>query len=215
MPDRILVAKSSKATRNKRQSLELPLSTAQPPRPGRRRHGDRQVGHLLRVLAEGFSAAGVPVFMADVKGDLATIAGARRRRCAGGRARQDLAGARPAARRPPHPFLRSHGRQGHLVRATAAISGRCCSPDCSSSTRSRRRPAARLRPGRRRQAAPADRPQGPAALLQHMGDNAAELSQQYGNLAPATPAAIQRAALAPRTRAATSSSASRCWRSPT
>jgi hypothetical protein len=28
----------------------------------------------LQVLAEGFSAAGVPVFMADVKGDLAGIA---------------------------------------------------------------------------------------------------------------------------------------------
>ncbi|MES2539496.1 MAG: helicase HerA-like domain-containing protein, partial [Pseudomonadota bacterium] len=28
----------------------------------------------LQILAEGFSAAGVPVFMADVKGDLAGIA---------------------------------------------------------------------------------------------------------------------------------------------
>ena len=34
----------------------------------------------LQILAEGFSAAGVPVFMADVKGDLSGIGQAGRRR---------------------------------------------------------------------------------------------------------------------------------------
>src|SRR5512140_92142 len=77
----------------------------------------------LRVLAEGFSRLGVPVFMADVKGDLSGMA---------------LAGTdgTPAAARvkslglqdwpyeaSPVVFWDVFGRQGHPVRATVSELG--------------------------------------------------------------------------------------------
>ena len=73
MSDRILVGKSARATKGKRKSLELRLALAN-------RHGliagatGTGKSVTLRVLAEGFADSGVPVFMADVKGDLAGIA---------------------------------------------------------------------------------------------------------------------------------------------
>jgi uncharacterized protein len=80
----------------------------------------------LQVLAEGFSAAGVPVFMADVKGDLAGIA-------ASGSAEHKLheAFTKRAAqigfdlqyRAFPVIFWDLFGEKGHPVRATVAEMG--------------------------------------------------------------------------------------------
>jgi DNA helicase HerA-like ATPase len=80
----------------------------------------------LQVLAEGFSAAGVPVFMADVKGDLAGIA-------ASGSASHKLheAFSKRAAqigldlryRAFPVIFWDLFGEKGHPVRATVAEMG--------------------------------------------------------------------------------------------
>ena len=80
----------------------------------------------LQVLAEGFSAAGVPVFMADVKGDLAGIAAA-------GSAAHKL--HEPFMKRAatigldlqyqafPVTFWDLFGEQGHPIRATVAEMG--------------------------------------------------------------------------------------------
>ena len=80
----------------------------------------------LQVLAEGFSAAGVPVFMADVKGDLAGIAAA-------GSAENKL--HEPFMKRAatigldlqyqafPVTFWDLFGEQGHPIRATVAEMG--------------------------------------------------------------------------------------------
>ena len=80
----------------------------------------------LQVLAEGFSAAGVPVFMADVKGDLAGIAAA-------GSASHKL--HEPFMKRAatigldlqyqafPVTFWDLFGEQGHPIRATVAEMG--------------------------------------------------------------------------------------------
>ena len=71
----------------------------------------------LMVLAEGFSRLGVPVFMADVKGDVAGLAMPGRRR------RQDPAARhadRPRAATRPRPspvvFWDLYGKAGHPVR---------------------------------------------------------------------------------------------------
>ncbi|MDP4892193.1 helicase HerA-like domain-containing protein [Cypionkella sp.] len=80
----------------------------------------------LQILAEGFSAAGVPVFMADVKGDLSGIA-------ASGSATQKLHDAftsRAATigldlhyRAFPVTFWDMFGENGHPIRATVAEMG--------------------------------------------------------------------------------------------
>jgi hypothetical protein len=80
----------------------------------------------LQVLAEGFSAAGVPVFAADIKGDLSGIAAAGN---PGGKLHE------PFAKRSatigwtleyqgfPVTFWDLFGQQGHPVRATVAEMG--------------------------------------------------------------------------------------------
>ena len=80
----------------------------------------------LQILAEGFSAAGVPVFLSDVKGDLAGIAGA------GSAAhklheaftkRSQTIGLDLQYRAFPVIFWDLFGEKGHPVRATVAEMG--------------------------------------------------------------------------------------------
>src|SRR4028118_1770373 len=110
----------------------------------------------LQVLAEGFSSAGVPVFAADIKGDLSGMAapgngkeppvrrakgvgaadapGQRAARCAGASG----SGEEPLVRRAkeigveyapdkfPVVFWDLFGEQGHRVRATVSEMGPLC-----------------------------------------------------------------------------------------
>ncbi|MEQ9640296.1 MAG: DUF853 family protein, partial [Alphaproteobacteria bacterium] len=77
----------------------------------------------LQILAEGFAARGVPVFMADVKGDLSGISQAG--------APKDFLAKRAATigledysyRGFPTVFWDVFGEQGHPVRATIAEMG--------------------------------------------------------------------------------------------
>ena len=92
----------------------------------------------LQVLAEGFSNAGVPVFAADIKGDLSGVAAAGRRQAA-------LRQARAGDRHRIHAGPLSRGVLGPVRRAgpsdprhRLARWGRCCWPACSSSTTCRR-----------------------------------------------------------------------------
>jgi DNA double-strand break repair helicase HerA and related ATPase len=77
----------------------------------------------LQVLAERFSSIGVPVFMADVKGDLSGMAAAgtpsekMKKRLA------TLGFAAPAWRACPVAFWDVYGEQGHPVRATVSDMG--------------------------------------------------------------------------------------------
>ncbi len=77
----------------------------------------------LRVLTEGFSAAGVPVFLADVKGDLAGLAcpGAPHPKLAERARRLGLGVLQPAAM--PTVFWDLLAEQGHPVRATISDMG--------------------------------------------------------------------------------------------
>jgi DNA helicase HerA-like ATPase len=80
----------------------------------------------LQVLAEEFSAAGVPVFMADVKGDLSGLAAAGD----AGHKLHDAFAKRSATighsidyRAYPVTFWDMYGQQGHPIRATVAEMG--------------------------------------------------------------------------------------------
>ncbi|MEJ2453104.1 MAG: DUF853 family protein [Candidatus Thiodiazotropha sp.] len=77
----------------------------------------------LQVLAESFSRLGVPVFTADVKGDLSGLAGP-------GKAHPKITERLEYIRIPEHPFEASpvlfwdvYGKQGHPVRTTVSEMG--------------------------------------------------------------------------------------------
>jgi DNA helicase HerA-like ATPase len=149
----------------------------------------------LQVLAEGFSRIGVPVFMADVKGDLSGIgaAGASNPKL---KARLDSLGV------PEHEwsacpvvFWDVFGRSGHPVRATVSDMGPLLLGRLLNLN---------------------DIQQGVLtlvfkiaddnnlllldlkdlrAMLQHVGDNAKQFTTQYGNISAASIGAIQRGLL--------------------
>jgi DNA helicase HerA-like ATPase len=80
----------------------------------------------LQILAEGFSAAGVPVFMADVKGDLAGIAqpgSAEHKLHEPFMKRAAMIGLDLHYQAFPVAFWDLFGEQGHPIRATVAEMG--------------------------------------------------------------------------------------------
>lgn len=80
----------------------------------------------LQILAEGFSAAGVPVFMADVKGDLSGIAAAgsaTHKLHAAFVKRAQTIGLDLQYRAFPVTFWDMFGENGHPIRATVAEMG--------------------------------------------------------------------------------------------
>lgn len=80
----------------------------------------------LQILAEGFSAAGVPVFMADVKGDLAGIAapGSANHKLHDAFMKQSATiGLDLQYRGFPVIFWDLFGEKGHPVRATVTEMG--------------------------------------------------------------------------------------------
>jgi DNA double-strand break repair helicase HerA and related ATPase len=149
----------------------------------------------LQSLAEQFSRIGVPVFMADVKGDLAGMA-----KSGGGNAkvleRLKLLKIEPAFGGCPVAFWDVFGAAGHPVRATISDMGPLL--------------LARL-------LGLNDTQEGVLnlvfkiaddaglllldtkdlrAMLQHVGDNAAQFTTAYGNVSAASVGAIQRGLLA-------------------
>ena len=150
----------------------------------------------LMVLAEGFSRLGVPVFMADVKGDVAGLAmpGKRRREDSGSACRAvGVEGYAPEGESGrvlgPLRQVRSSGADDHQrARADAAR------PD----SRTQRRPARRARDrvhagGRSRTAAARPRRSARAAHLRRR--NRKEISAKYGLVSAQSVAAIQRGLL--------------------
>ncbi len=150
----------------------------------------------LRVMAEGFAAAGVPVFLADVKGDLAGLC-------------QPGSDIKPIADRAkklglknftyagaPTMFWDLFGEQGHPIRATVSEMGPLLL--------ARMLELNDTQSGALQVAFKVADDNGLLlidlkdlrALLTHLAANAAEIGAQYGNVAPATIATIQRALLA-------------------
>ena len=146
----------------------------------------------LQVLAEGFSNAGVPVFAADIKGDLSGIA-------AVGEPKDFLVkrahevGLEPYENTAfPCVFWDVFGQQGHPIRATVA--------DMGPLLLSRLLELNEVQEGvlniAFRLAADEKMPlldlQDLRALVTSIGQRAKELTTKYGNVAPASVGSIQR-----------------------
>jgi DNA helicase HerA-like ATPase len=150
----------------------------------------------LQTMAEGFSRIGVPVFMADIKGDLSGIANK-------GQLPPKLA-AMLADRRLPTPgfeafpvtfwdiFAGPHGGQGHPVRATIS--------DLGPLLLSRMLNLNEIQQGVLQLVFKIADDQGLLlldmkdlrAMCQHVGDNASSFTTEYGNISAASIGAIQR-----------------------
>lgn len=145
----------------------------------------------LQTLAEGFSRIGVPVFMADVKGDLGGIS-----QPGGGNpkieARAQEIGATLSYTGFPVIYWDLYGEQGHPIRTTISEMGPLLLSrllDLNDTQEGVLNLAFKL----------AD-DQGLLlldlkdlhALLQYVADNAKSLTTQYGNVSSATVGAIQR-----------------------
>ena len=145
----------------------------------------------LQVLAEGFSAAGVPVFAADIKGDLSGIAEAGEARDAFVSRAKDM-GFDYQPDQFPVMFWDLFGEQGHPIRATISEMGPLLLArllDLNDVQEGVLNIAFRV----------ADE-QGLLlldlkdlrAILSHVAEHAAELTTLYGNVSKATIGTIQR-----------------------
>jgi len=150
----------------------------------------------LRVLAEGLSRLGVPVFLADVKGDLAgmTLPGEPSEKFTQRAA--ELGIADYACRAVPVEFWDLFGQQGHPVRATIS--------DIGPLLLARLLNLNETQTGVLNVAFKVADDQGLLlldlkdlqAMLKHVAEHAKEISTSYGNVSGASIAAIQRGLLA-------------------
>lgn len=150
----------------------------------------------LQVLAHAFSDIGVPVFMADVKGDLSGMAMAGREteklkaRC------EQLGLESPVWQACPVTFWDVFGEQGHPVRATVS--------DLGPTLLARMLNLNEVQEGVLQLAFKIADDHGLLlldlkdlrAMLQHLGDHAAEFQTDYGLISAASVGAIQRALFA-------------------
>ncbi|PZQ99424.1 MAG: ATP-binding protein [Cereibacter sphaeroides] len=149
----------------------------------------------LQVLAEGFSAAGVPVFLADVKGDLAgiSVAGsAADKRTDAFLKRSETIKFPLTYRAFPVTFWDLFGEQGHPIRATVAEMGPLLLSRLLELTEPQEgvlNIAFRLSD---EEGLPLLDLKDLQALLVFIGENASSIGLRYGNVSPATVGSIQR-----------------------
>jgi uncharacterized protein len=149
----------------------------------------------LQAMADGFSRIGVPVFVADVKGDLSGIAmpGTASPRIA--ERFQRLSLEAPEWRGAPVTFWDVWGEQGHPVRATISDMGPLLLARLLNLNETQEGVLAlAFRVADDHGLLLLDL-KDLRALLKHIGDNAAQFRTQYGNVSSASIGAIQRALL--------------------
>ncbi len=149
----------------------------------------------LQTLAEGFSNLGVPVFMADVKGDLTGISqpGVMGAKLAGVISERGLTA--PESRAFPVTLWDVFGEQGHPVRATVS--------DLGPLLLARMLDLNETQTGVLNLVFKISDDNGLLlldlkdlrAMLQYVGDNAKDFTTQYGNVSAASVGAIQRGLL--------------------
>ena len=149
----------------------------------------------LQTLAEGFSTIGVPVFMADVKGDLTGIsqAGVIGEKMAGIIKERGLTS--PESKAYPVTLWDVFGEQGHPVRATVS--------DLGPLLLARMLDLNETQTGVLNLVFKIADDNGMLlldlkdlrAMLQYVGDNAKDFTTQYGNVSAASVGAIQRGLL--------------------
>ena len=147
----------------------------------------------LQVLAEGFSALGVPVFMADVKGDLSGMvkAGEYSDAIASRLSLCGVPGFLPKAF--PAIFWDVYGELGHPVRATVSQMGPVLLSRILGLNETQSGVLNILFHIADDEHMLLLDIKDLKAMLRHVGENAANYKLQYGNIASATIGAIQRA----------------------
>jgi hypothetical protein len=156
----------------------------------------------LQVLAEGFSRAGVPVFAADIKGDLSGIAAAGEAKPAFVERCKTL-GIEYQPDEFPVMFLDIFGEQGHPIRATIAEMGPLMLSrmmDLNDAQEGVLNIAFRVAD---EQALALLDLKDLRAMLSFVAEHAAELQTKYGNVSPATVGTIQRQLLVLEAQGAT------------
>jgi len=149
----------------------------------------------LQVLAEHFSSLGVPVFLADVKGDLSGLA------AAGSaspklKARLEATGiAEPAWAASPVVFWDVFGRRGFPIRATISDLGPLLLGRLFGLNATQQGVLALVFKVADDHGLLLLDLKDFRAMLQFVGDNAREFTTQYGNVSTASIGAIQRALL--------------------
>ena len=149
----------------------------------------------LQTLAERFSAIGVPVFMADVKGDLTGIsqAGSISSKLAGILAERNL--ATPVSLACPTTLWDVFGEQGHPVRATVSDMGPLLLARMLALNETQQGVLAlTFKIADDNGLALLDL-KDLRAMLQFVGDNAKDFTTDYGNISAASVGAIQRGLL--------------------
>jgi DNA helicase HerA-like ATPase len=150
----------------------------------------------LRVFAEGFSAAGVPVFVADVKGDIAGMSKPGEANPKLAERAKKLGLAQFTQRGLPTIFWDLYGQNGHPIRTTVS--------DLGPLLLSRLLELNETQAGVLQIAFKFADDNGLLlldlkdlrALLTHMAENAAALKARYGNVTSASIGAVQRGLLA-------------------
>jgi DNA helicase HerA-like ATPase len=149
----------------------------------------------LQVMAERFSAIGVPVFMADVKGDLAGLAQAG---ASSPKMQERLAALKIAApewRACPVVFWDAFGKAGHPVRATVSDMGPLLLGRLFNLNDTQQGVLALVFKIADDNGLLLLDSKDLRAMLQHVGDNASQFTTEYGNVSAASIGAIQRALL--------------------
>ena len=149
----------------------------------------------LRMLAEGFSRLGVPVFMADVKGDLAGMAQGGVQDPKFERRAQEVGITDFSFRAVPVVFWDVLGQQGHPVRATISDMGPLLLSRLLNLNETQAGVLGVVFKAADEQGLLLLDLKDLQAMLQHVGQNAKEYSITYGNVSPASIAAIQRGLL--------------------
>ncbi|WKB52527.1 helicase HerA-like domain-containing protein [Eleftheria terrae] len=149
----------------------------------------------LQALAEGFSRIGVPVFMADVKGDLTGISqpGALSPKLA--KILQERGLPAPAPHACPTTLWDVFGEQGHPVRATVSDMGPLLLGRMLDLNETQQGVLSLVFKIADDNGLLLLDLKDLRAMLQHVGDNASSFTTEYGNISAASIGAIQRGLL--------------------
>jgi hypothetical protein len=149
----------------------------------------------LQVLAERFSSIGVPVFMADVKGDLSGLAAAG---SISPKMKERLAALKidePQWSACPAVFWDVFGKAGHPVRATVSDMGPLLLGRLFNLNDTQQGVLSLVFKIADDHGLLLLDAKDLRAMLQHVGENAKEFTTEYGNVSAASIGAIQRALL--------------------
>ncbi|WP_354682861.1 helicase HerA-like C-terminal domain-containing protein [Cupriavidus necator] len=150
----------------------------------------------LQTLAQGFSRLGVPVFMADVKGDLTGISQPGQLSDKLKQRLADLNLPEPAWGACPTTLWDVFGQKGHPVRATVSHMGPLLLSrmlELNDTQQGVLNLVFRIADANGLLLLDA---KDLRAMLQHVGDNAAQFTTEYGNISAASVGAIQRGLIA-------------------